>query len=1099
MATPAATSSGTSGQNVPAASISVSNTTGVGNQEKPPPTAEHDRIAPRVMPTASPLTSNKTYSDIVINFFNTLTVVAENGGQPKRYVHTKFLRSSEAELEPYRASCDQLARLSQYPSDLYKVLDIITTGPPQSTREAYAEIVKTFTESAEVIPALKLLFKPARALEGDDIVIKPFMDWCQVAKNSITFVGTKCRYAVEAVTLKNKAKSELEKLSRMYDELTSTLCNRESVNQQAQLVVWLRRTFVETMDAFFKTHDQVQADHAKLYLRNFQLSNQFEFENFERLLNASNLGLWNNYVNVQEFDIYSLEVYRTISNGLSPFLEKIRTFAPTAYELSQTQAACLSPKMIKLKDDANAYISSDVQSIGQGTSLIKQMDNLRVLMQNLQLSGHFMNDAALGLTQEEFEVLYASCKDKVTSEESKKNLRDHRDKIEAQELAKSSIGSANLLQINPLKGIDTWLSFLRSHQEVVALHENDQIRKAVTLKALHVKEDKAACQDLQYQEMMVWLKSKYDDPNMLVRIVEGLKRLPPATNDKTSYHNLTQFSTAMNQLKIHQSQNKLDKSTRHDLLRILLVREHLMQFIAEEREFEKELKGEDSDDLTDAMSVVSAGNDDDKELRRREFYISRMEHFLSVIRSMCTTIMPNGKDPKPARGSRSKGFATMPSNQTTGANPSNYVCVICKVAHRDNLGNNFLSLAKCPKFKKMGVQARFDLVNKIKYCKRCLKDRSFSDHSANGCEDSIARGRHCPNHDPPSTTHHIMLCLDQGKNKPSKGQNKKPTGNSKKTGYKKSKTNNNATGTQPSSETQSPNPNPAYHTAAQSPATAMPVAANQQQNMVPAQVQQTQSHMVNVGNQSNPPGQLYQTFTPRLLNTTRAFLANRGAPVSHDCDMVRSLMSCATYVTAVANTRTGEYLTMLAMQDTGSGLGFITFDAARQLNLPQTSTWHGSIQTLDGEHDGIYPVFELFLIDVHQRPHLVKLLGVPSIGEKRPIPHDNFLAICHSFGLDPGATQNTAGNFDILLGVDSCHLLADRVPSFKSDIFPHAAVYHSILSPHYFIVGASGSPLDADVRTCTYRCEQYLDHQNHFLPYQWHRQQAATAVVTQQF
>ena len=78
-----------------------------------------------------------------------------------------------------------------------------------------------------------------------------------------------------------------------------------------------------------------------------------------------------------------------------------------------------------------------------------------VLVQNLQLSGHFLDDTALGLTQDELEVLYAKCKDKVAKEGTKKSLRDHRDKNEAQELAKSSIGSANLLAVNPLKGIDT--------------------------------------------------------------------------------------------------------------------------------------------------------------------------------------------------------------------------------------------------------------------------------------------------------------------------------------------------------------------------------------------------------------------------------------------------------------------------------------------------------------------------------------------------------------------------------------------------------------------------------------------------------------------
>jgi len=1081
--------SGSSGQAVHGAGNNLPAAPGSTNQEMPEPIAEHDRIAPRVMPPASTLASNKEYSDVVISFFATLVIVEENGNS-KKYVQTDFLRRAAEQLEPIKQSCDQLARIARYPSDLFKVLDVITSGPPRPTRDAYTDVVKVLTESKEVMPALKLIYKPSTTLEGDDILIKPLMDWCQAAKDSLIYLGSRSRMAVEALTIRNRAKTELDRLSRMYDELTSTLCNRESVNKQAQRVVWLRQKFVEILDRYFKTHDQVQCDHAKLFLRQFTVVDQFDFEDIERRLQDS-LGLWNTYPNVPNMDVYALTAYKSISDTLSPFLEKIRTFTPTAYEQSQMQVNCMSPKMAKLKVDANTYITSDEATLGQGNSLIKQMDNMRVLVQNLQLSGHFFDETALGLTQDEFEVLYAKCKDKVSAEESKKSLRDHRDKIEAQELAKSSMGSANLLSINPLTGIDTWLSFVRSHAEVVVLHESDQIRKAVTLKALQNKEDKAACLDLTYTEMMTWLRNKYDDPSQIVRIVETLKKLPAATSDKTSYHNLTKFSTAMNQLKLHNSENKLDKSTRHDLLRILLVREHWMQFIAEERDFEKTLKGDDPADPNDAASIVSAGNDEDKELQRREFYVERMEHFLSVIRSMCTTVSTHTstKSTKQGSSSRTRGYAAIPS-QAGNTNVSNHNCVVCKVQHKDNLGNVMLSLARCPKFKKMTPQARFDLVKKLNYCKRCLKDRSQSNHTT-GCEESISRGRNCNNHDPPSTSHHVMLCLDQGKkSKEGKGSTNSTPKKPKKPYYKKSSSYNNAISAGATPPAQPP-PSAAVQYQ-MSPVVNQPgTSVSQQPAQAPAQ--QTTSHMANVtspsqGNLAPPP--VFQTFTPRLLNTTRAFLANSkpGVPIEHDCELVRELMSCATYVTAIANTLLGEDVTLLCMQDTGSGLGFCTFDAVRKLNLPQTGTWHGVIQTLDGDHEGTYPVFGLFLRDIRGITHWVKLLGVPHIGKKSSIPQQRFTSMCQSFGLDPGSCQNTQGDFDILLGVDSCTLLADRAPQFTSALFPDAAVFHSILSPYYFLVGAAGSPLDKDVRTCTYRCEQNIP--NHFMPQRWHRQQA---------
>ena len=108
----------------------------------------------------------------------------------------------------------------------------------------------------------------------------------------------------------------------MYDELTSTLCNKETITQQAQKVVWLRGIFFDTLDKFFKAHDQEQCDHAKLYLRHFVVSDQFQFESIESLLAASPLGIWNNYPHVPDTDVYSLDVYKTILEGCLHFSKK---------------------------------------------------------------------------------------------------------------------------------------------------------------------------------------------------------------------------------------------------------------------------------------------------------------------------------------------------------------------------------------------------------------------------------------------------------------------------------------------------------------------------------------------------------------------------------------------------------------------------------------------------------------------------------------------------------------------------------------------------------------------------------------------------------
>ena len=1117
MATPMVHDPSAGQQNVHTAGNTLSPNVGVVSYQIPAATARDDGIAPESMPQTVPLAANEEYSKVFKAFFATLRCVGDNG-HAMEYVRTIFLTMADADLEPLRATCNQLARIKATPSDLYKVLDIITNGIPKSLRGSNKtkELVDVMVADKDVTALLKSLFKQADTVQGDDLVIMPFWDWCHTAKLSLMFLGKKYRYAVEALTLYNKAQAELDKLTAMYDELTQTLCNRETVNREAQYIVWLRRQFVDAVSQYLTLHEEAKRDNGKLYLPNLRVTTTFVFADIERRLSTSVLGIWEAYVLNKDIEVYSLDAYKVINNRLAPYLEKIRTFTPTPYEQCLTRAAYLSPQLLRIKRDVDSYLASDTPTLGKGQSLVKQMDNMRSCIQNLQLSGLNPDEQTLGLSLEHFEDLYAQCHDLVTAEESKKNLKDHRNKMEAQELAKSSIGNANLLQITPLTGINTWLSFWRSHCEIIKLHDSDQIRKAVTLKALKVKEDKQACIDLTYEEVVKWLQAKYNDPNLIPRIVEALKKLPKATSDKISYQNLTQFSTVVNQLKLHQSLSKLDKSTRHDLQRVLLGREHWMDFIKAERDFEKKLKDEypDTSDLNDAASVVSLNDDDDKEIQRRDFYITSMEEFLYIVRAMVTS----SPDSKSKNSSKTRGYAQS-FEHSADTDPANYVCVLCNVTHKDKIGNTLLSLSRCKKFQQLSIDGRHDLVNKFDICKRCLEDKSLTDHKNGGCRRA---DKTCPNHPVPSNTHHPLLCFEKSKSKETKKSDtpKSSKSKSKKTSYRSNKSRGNVS----SSSTNNPNDAPANNAAytyqiatpAQPPLPVVPIPTGQVPTPVASQPQvvstpaistsqQTGNHMVNpTQGQAYPPPQVQwvetarPAFTPRLLSSTRANLSNTAPPFSHDCDYVRDLMSCATYVTALANTPSNDHVTCLAMQDTGSGLGFVTFKAAKKLNLPKLGDWQGTIMTLDGNREGSYPIFELIMVDVTNQHQLVRLLGVPWIGSKRRIPDNHFVDMCYSFGLDPGACQNTEGEFDILLGVDSCHLLADKARSFVSTKHPEAAVYYSILSPLYFILGASGAQLGGDhnVRTCAYRCDQ-LGATNYYLPHSYIRAHASQALLRQ--
>ena len=80
---------------------------------------------------------------------------------------------------------------------------------------------------------------------------------------------------------------------------------------------------------------------------------------------------------------------------------------PTAYEKCQMQLKCITPKMQKLKVDADTYITSEeAQSIGQGSSLIKLMDNMRVLVQIYSYQDIFLTTRQLTEIKTDMETTF---------------------------------------------------------------------------------------------------------------------------------------------------------------------------------------------------------------------------------------------------------------------------------------------------------------------------------------------------------------------------------------------------------------------------------------------------------------------------------------------------------------------------------------------------------------------------------------------------------------------------------------------------------------------------------------------------------------------
>ena len=212
----------------------------------------------------------------------------------------------------------------------------------------------------------------------------------------------------------------------------------------------------------------------------------------------------------------------------------------------------------------------------------------------------------------------------------------------------------------------------------------------------------------------------------------------------------------------------------------------------------------------------------------------------------------------------------------------------------------------------------------------------------------------------------------------------------------------------------------------------------------------TQSHCV----QESPEGSRTNIMTSRTRNAVRMFLS-----------------ACSNVTVALKGNQISILLSLL---DCGSGLNLVLLSTANKLGLRQIKTWCGTISTINGDSKGEYPVFLVPVKDITGKTHNIAAIGIDHIGYKTPVPSDLFNQICDDLHISPNIVQNCSGQIQMLVGLESRILLARQSTIYnsipKTDDFPGVAVYESIVSPMYMLIGAVGPTLadDLDVSTKMY-------------------------------
>ena len=1001
---------------------------------------ELEALAPRALAQPSqPLANFEQFRALWTAFYATLVVKAHPTQNNVNIVSTSFGSLTEDQLQPIRGSAPALAGVSRSPPGLYMTLRLLKQYDFLRTRNNLTALTALMSNDP-----INVALGVSLAQAGDDDTqvgfhVNMYLRLITHMLNSISHVHSKVRAGLEAYIWFQAAQKNLTDLKLETQDMLLALKSRSAANETAQAVGSCRQNCILSLREFTAGVDQIHSSNALLYLNSLQIHNVFSFtQGPHSLANLVTAGsIWAHCFNIPNIDVSAIDELKELGEGLDPLLDKIRSYQPSRVDDARDQAKNLKPSIIKLMDQIDIFFQSEEKSRGTAKSIILQIDGLRSQLQKLQCDGLILNADSIGSDQLTLETHYAKLTDFLSSVDQQQRLEETQRKLELQELSKAS--SNVQLKLRPLTGLSTWLQFNSSMEEILQVHQSSLVKAQMIRNALKCPEDQISCRDLNYEEIVSWLQNKYSDSSLLPKLCDELLLLPPANdNFKVSYENLNTFFTTVHHLKKFDALERLEKSYRDKLVPILLHEIHQAAFLAKRLEKELEWKQQLSPDIVlpeDDQSVATESHDPVLESRRLAFFIAQMKFFLPQAHQLSKT-QKIKKNPAPVSVPRSSRNRT-PYRQSD--QHQTHQCPVCLVPHIDSKGITLVSLSRCQKFKtSLDVHARIAVVKKHGYCKRCLRPKYENDglHDTGLCKYAQDKDLVCRNHDPPSPTHHYLLCLsgpdgqsvshDQGQRGGGRGGGRGrggPRGRGRGSQGRGGSTSNNAIGQTPAPGT------------------------------VPG---------VETLQFSSSPFPSLTNIIPRLIcNKSKS---HQYLNVKIDYSKTRAFLSSACLIMALSF---GSNVSLLSMMDSGSGMGFLSARAIDLLRPEPAKPWTGEIATLGQNKVGTWNTYIVNIIDIFNQIHSVRLIATDKIGFKDAIPSKIFNNICKSFNLSPNAVQNCSGEFDLLLGTDSFLLHGDKDPSLRSNRFPDICLMSSILSPIPYFVGSIGVRLSDNQNAVT--------------------------------
>ena len=1020
---------------------------GAGDTPDPAIPRDLEELAPGQLPSPDPITQHTAYRELHRGLYGTLRI---NG----TFVFSAFLAFTAAQFTQLQTAHPCLSSYSKTPVSLYKLLYLLKHVP---RGQQTAPLIQDMTDVA-LNQILSDSLGEGLDAAADDHKIRVLRRWIAAALSSIEHQHVKARMMITIHSRFQEDTARVRDVKNEYTRLMTSLCNRSQVNNAAVTASAFLQQTINDCNTYVRTYDEVAVQNSPLVFSNFIVVEDFSFTGATHGLNTviSNKTFWYKCHHAPGLSALDIKSIKDLRDELDPVLQGIRSFVQTPLELAVEQARNIRPEVCELRVEIAKFLDSapGARSLGRAKSLMASIKSSKTMIDSLKPAGIAATEDTVGISSVQIINYMSEIDNYITERESDNRKAEQQARIESQELSKS----APQLRLPELHGFSSYLSWKNSFQTLIPLHSNDLIKKQIVRNSLKNGEDVLRTKDLSFKATVEFLEMKYNSPLLIPHLIDTMCKLKKANDNRSSYANLTQFFSLYEQLKIHGAHVKVDLNIRERMASLLLHEVNLALFFKDIGKYEEELKQKEKDDdptISDDASIISMALGEKYEEERREHWISEMRQCFAIVRRTVSAEAAQ-RASAPASGGDSGGSNSRRKSGNRGGNYSVRPAAGCPVCHENHVtksGEVLASLSQCRQFVQKNIKSRLKTVENLNYCRRCLRSRTDPAHvtsSGRGCKISDERDAKCNLCDPPSRTHHTLLHdpeMQRGARpgnpagRPAPGSRGGGRGGGGRGGRDRGPRGRSAN----------------YHTSATS---APGITDNTGGG---GEHDSDDTHHENVGD-----GDDTQNIIQMPTTEASAVCFNTSSSRNRfSLAMTRIFITCCSEVCVIAN---NIQHSVVALLDIGSSMGYIDLSLAKRLRLPQSGEWTGAIATLHGTKSGKYPIFVVNLITKDNEMVTAKFLGSSRIGHKEKVPDKLFDKLCQEFSLPASSVQNPHGAVELLIGLDTAHLLADKEAEFKSDRYPELFVCSSQLNAKFLLCGAVGKNMldDEDVETLSF-------------------------------